>query len=286
MIATTKESRGNVAAPAWHADFLAMLPAITEHARFALRDRRAEAREDLIHEVTTHCFAAYHRLVERGKADLAYPSVLVGFALRKIFSGRRVGGRVSIQDVMSQHAQRTCGITVERLDRFNDQEGTWQESLVEDKHAGPAETAAARIDFGAWLGSLTSRDRRIAEMLAIGEKTGEVATRFGLSAARVSQLRTRSRGAGSVCRARWSTLPPRRVAAVIRAGPPCCRVGFGLVHPLKRPFPHYFQRLFAQTFWRGKQCACDRFCWGQFFELGPPENPLDATDAVVHDAAG
>jgi len=82
------------------------------------------------------------------------------------------------------------GVTVERLDRFEQEEGQWREVLVEDKNTGPAETAAARIDFGSWLGSLPNRDRRIAEMLAVGERTGDVAKTFGLSAARISQLRS------------------------------------------------------------------------------------------------
>ena len=170
--------------------FLAMLPAITEYARFSLREWRGEAKQELLQEVVANCFVAYHRLVERGKADLAFPSVLVGFALRQILSGRRVGSRLNARDVMSRQAQQVHGVTVERLDRFDDPEGEWKEALVEDKKAGPAETAAARIDFGTWLRSLPNRDRRIAEMLATGEKTGVVAERFGLTAGRVSQLRS------------------------------------------------------------------------------------------------
>jgi hypothetical protein len=189
MIASVK-SHDNVAAPAWHADFLAMLPAITEYAQFSIREWRGEAKEELLQEIIAKCFVTYHRLVERGKVDFAFPSVLASFALRHVLSGRKVGGRLAVTDVMSRHAQRTHDITVERLDRFDDQEGDWKDVLVEDKHAGPAETAAARIDVATWLQSLTSRDRRIAEMLAIGEKTGDVANTFGLSAARISQLRT------------------------------------------------------------------------------------------------
>ena len=189
MTASVRESRGNVTSPGWHADFLAMLPAITEYAGFALRDRRTEAQEDLIHEVIAHCFVAVHRLTECGKADLAYPSVLVRYALRQIFSGRSVGNRLNVRDVMSRHTQQARGVSVERLDRFDLEEGEWQEVLVEDKNAGPAETAAARIDLRAWLGLLPGRDRRIAEMLAGGEKTSTVAERFGLTAGRISQLR-------------------------------------------------------------------------------------------------
>ena len=64
-----------------------------------------------------------------------------------------------------------------------------RETLVEGRHAGPAETAAARIDLAAWFRSLARKKRRIARELARGEGTGNVARIFGLTAGRVSQLR-------------------------------------------------------------------------------------------------
>jgi hypothetical protein len=102
-----------------------------------------------------------------------------------------VGTRLSCRDVLSPYARRLKGITIERLDRFDEQEGDWREVLVEARTAGPAETAAARIDVGTWFRLLSSRNQRIAEMLARGEKTGAVANEFGLSAGRISQLRAR-----------------------------------------------------------------------------------------------
>jgi DNA-binding NarL/FixJ family response regulator len=66
----------------------------------------------------------------------------------------------------------------------------WNQQLVEDRQAGPAEIAAARIDVAAWLGSLSKRHRRIAKALALGTSTSEVARQFGLCPARISQLRS------------------------------------------------------------------------------------------------
>ena len=56
-------------------------------------------------------------------------------------------------------------------------------------HAGPAATAAARIDVHDWFGRMRPRDRRIAQALAVGGRTQEVAKRFRLSQGRVSQKR-------------------------------------------------------------------------------------------------
>ena len=61
--------------------------------------------------------------------------------------------------------------------------------LVEDRKAGPAETAIARLDLSAWMCTLSKRNRRIAKALSLGETTNAVARQFGLSAGRVSQLR-------------------------------------------------------------------------------------------------
>ncbi len=61
--------------------------------------------------------------------------------------------------------------------------------LCEDRRAGPAETAAARLDLADWFRKLSPRNRRIARALALGEQTNVVAQRFGLTAGRISQLR-------------------------------------------------------------------------------------------------
>ena len=49
--------------------------------------------------------------------------------------------------------------------------------LVETRRTGPADTAASRIDFPAWLDTLIDRDREIAEELAVGERGKDVAER-------------------------------------------------------------------------------------------------------------
>ena len=146
-------------------------------------------REELAAEVVANAFCAYIRLVRRGKHDLAYPTPLAQFAIRQVRDGRRVGGRQNAQDILSPSAQRLHGFAIERLDQRDPQTGIWNEQLVEDRRAGPAQTAAARLDLAAWLRTLSKRNRRIAKALSAGEATCDVAKRFGLTAGRVSQLR-------------------------------------------------------------------------------------------------
>jgi hypothetical protein len=189
MIAAIKTQESNTAPPAWHVEFLAMVPAIRRQAQIAFRKAHPELRHDLIGEVVANCYVAYARLVELDKMDQAYPTVLARFAIAQVRAGRRVGNRLCVRDVMSNYAQFRKGFQVERLDHFDEQDGEWQEILVEDGRAGPAEIAASRIDFAAWLRQLPARLRKVAETLATGETTIEAAQRFGISQGRISQFR-------------------------------------------------------------------------------------------------
>ena len=168
--------------------FLKMVPAIQGYARSAFRNLQPETREDAICAVVADAFFAFRRLVELGKQDLAYATPLARFAVRRYWTGRCAcmpRGR----DIMSQKARTTHQIVVERLDIFEEHTRHWHQMLVEDRRATPADVAAARIDVAAWLRSLSRRNRRIAETLAAGNTPSEVAPRFGVSRARISQVR-------------------------------------------------------------------------------------------------
>ena len=175
--------------PRWHRGFLILLPRIYHCARFAFRHLDAEAKQEAIQSVITGAMAAYVRLVELGKADIAYAAPLAHFAIRQYRDGRMLGRSLNCKDIASKYCQRAKDIVVERLDHFDPEENTWCEVLVEDRHAGPADIARTRIDFSDWLDTLKRRDRRIALKLAEGEKTSDVAKRFKVSEGRVSQLR-------------------------------------------------------------------------------------------------
>ena len=79
------------------------------------------------------------------------------------------------------------------LDDIDQASGQCKALLVESRTAGPAETAAVRIDFSAWLRTLSARDRRIVVAFVRGCRTTDIARRFRISPARVSQRRTRLR---------------------------------------------------------------------------------------------
>ena len=175
--------------PRWHKAFLLMLPRIRQHAVLSFRHMKPEARDEAVQEVVCNALRAYVRLVELKKTGIAYPTVLARYGVAQVRDGRKVGASLNVRDVSSSYAQRQKGFSVERLDQYDRNEEAWMEVFIEDKHCGPAIVAATKIDFTEWLRSLPCRVRRIAKLLATGEKTSIVAERFGVSAGRISQLR-------------------------------------------------------------------------------------------------
>lgn len=197
----------------WHRRFLAMLPAIQRQSLIAFRHFNPEARHEAVAECVANAFVAYHRLLELNKPDLVYPTVLAKFAIRQVQDHRKVGGHLNVHDVLSPYCQMRKSITVDRLDRFDPVENAWEEVLIEDKNAGPAEVVATKLDVADWLSRLPRRNRQIAQSLAIGNHTGEVAKRFNVSAGRIAQLRQAF--ARSWCTFQGETAAATRAAAVV-----------------------------------------------------------------------
>jgi hypothetical protein len=165
-----------------------MLPAIRSQLKVAFRNLDREARAEAVQEGICNAMLAYVRLHERGKVEQAYPTPLAQYAARQIREGRKVGGKLNIKDVSSPYCQRLKHVVLERLDKWDRDEG-WLEIVVEDRNATPADVARVRLDFSAWLKTLPRRDRKVALDLARGNRTGEVARRYDLSDGRISQLR-------------------------------------------------------------------------------------------------
>jgi len=168
--------------------FLEMLPSIRGVAKYAFRHLRRAAREDLICESVASAFCMFHRLVARGHAELAYPSVLAWFAVRQIREGRRVGAKLNVKDLTSPYGQRQRSVSVQCL-ADQPRHCGWEDLVAEDRHLGPAEVASFKIDFADWLKRLKWSKRQVALRFVAGGTASEVADYFRLTRPRISQLR-------------------------------------------------------------------------------------------------
>jgi hypothetical protein len=171
--------------------FLSILPRIELHGRISFRYLRCpDQRADAIAEVVALSWCWYVRLAERGKDATRFPSTLADYAARAVRAGRRVCGRERSRDVLSPTAQQHHHFTVERLPDFSTlRSNPLAEALRDNTQTPPPEQVAFRLDFPAWLRTRTERDRRLAEDLMTGERTGDVSRKFGLTPGRISQLR-------------------------------------------------------------------------------------------------
>ena len=176
---------------ALHPAFLCLLPRIELHARITFRNVRCpDRREDAVAEVVGLVWAWYARLTRRGKDPSRFPTALATFAARAVRSGRRVCGQERAKDVLSPLAQARHGFVVASLPGCSTLGGSpFDEALRDNTRSPVPEQVCFRADFPAWLRTLGRRDRRLAQAMALGHRTGELARRFRVSPARISQLR-------------------------------------------------------------------------------------------------
>jgi DNA-binding NarL/FixJ family response regulator len=169
-----------------HAAFVSLVPRLQTHARIRFRHLRPVDREEAVAEVVAYGFASFLRLKARGKDPTTFPAVFAHFVARAVANGRGVVPRLSARDLLGR--PRGERVTVHKLgDPMPD--GGWWRDLALDRRVRVDEQAAFNLDFPAWLATLTAVKRHVAELLARGHATDEAASRTGLSASRVSQLR-------------------------------------------------------------------------------------------------
>ncbi len=167
------------------------LPRIERHARVAFRDVRCpDTRSDLAAEAVALSWTWWLRLRRRGKRPDRFVSAIATYAARAARSGRRLCGQERARDVLSPRAQRRHGFAVVGLPACGTLSGNpVAEALRDNTRTPPDEQVCFRLDFPAWVTTYGERDRRIIAVMLLGERTLMVSQRFGISPARVSQLR-------------------------------------------------------------------------------------------------
>ena len=186
-----------------HADFLQLCPIIERHVRIAFRGHPLSEIEEAVAEAVGAAFVSYLHLKKRGKDPVRdFPSAMATFAALHVRSDRHVGGRSSSRDVMSTRAQRKRGFRLQSLSvaRYTGiekhslahgcrQYDALEECFRDNTRTPVGDQAAFRVDFPCFLRSLSERDRDLAWYLGLGHSASDAATRFGISAGRVTQLR-------------------------------------------------------------------------------------------------
>ena len=199
-------------APTWHEPLLAFLPLIRSTAAKAYRHLPVAERDEAVAEVVADSTSEFARLAARGRPHFWLIPALAKFAVRKRNAGRRVGTKVSRNDVLSPVPRKDANVeSLESLSRSD--VSAWRQAVADSRRTDPAEAAIFRIDFSRWLEGLPGRHREVVLALAEGERPGELANRLGIRPARVSQLRTELRAAWAVFQGEAEEHPTTATAA-------------------------------------------------------------------------
>jgi hypothetical protein len=177
---------------ALQARFVELRPQIEKHGRIYFRFVRCKQRlADLIAEMVSLGWKYFVRLVLRGKDPRNFLPMFNRRLAQHVKLGRRITGKEKPNDVLSSRAQVQHGFMVQTLPQYETDSGDNEalDALQDNTRTPPPEQAAFRIDFSAWLRTQTHRKRRIIHELMMGERTLDVANRFGTTPSRISQIR-------------------------------------------------------------------------------------------------
>jgi DNA-directed RNA polymerase specialized sigma24 family protein len=167
-------------------DFMALKSVVERHAKIAFRYLSPADREEAVAEAVAAAFQSFVSLTRRSKDPFRFPSMIATRAVQHVQNDRRVGSKLNSRDVFSRLASQRKGFQLQSLFRA---EGEWTEALVDNRQTPIPDQVSFRCDFPRWLQTLRPRDRRLVDLLAMGHSTASTARRFGLSPARISQLR-------------------------------------------------------------------------------------------------
>ena len=183
-----------------HDRFLALLPKIETHGSIVFRQLHPSKKEEVLQEMRALAWKWFVRLAQRGKDAAEFISTFNTFLARAIRNGRRIMGQEKAKDAMCEFAQRRHGFRVQALPitrtcyeqlyaDVRGQHDAFDDRLKDNTVTPVPDQAAFRIDWPAWVRTRCDRDRRIIGDLVEGQQGKEVGRKFGLSPARVCQLR-------------------------------------------------------------------------------------------------
>jgi TPR repeat protein len=161
------------------------------HAAIFFRHGRCPQRkDDCVAETVAVAWKWYRRLAERGQDARLFPLALASLAARHVKNGRRVCGQEKSRDALSPLAQARHGFVTGTLPEYETLSGNPLFEALHDNTRSPVdEQVCFRLDFPRWLARLGDRRRRIAQDMALGNRTKELARAYGLSQGHISQLR-------------------------------------------------------------------------------------------------
>jgi len=175
--------------------FIELMPFLTKSARRAFAGYNSDKRSEAVQNILCWAFLNLKNLASKGRLHDAYAGAVARFAIGRHHEGRSLGVVTSSGDVMSHYCQnlgrsqvKNYGLAENIADCFT------SEATATDARYPVDRTVQFKMDFfEGWLQGQSERDREIIFDLAMGETTGDVARKYGVSDGLISQYRKRYR---------------------------------------------------------------------------------------------
>ena len=185
-----KKTLGKITDEQINARYLEMLPLITMIARKAFASYNPEKQEEAIQNAQVWALVNLRYMAENGKFDEAKASPLAWYAVKRHRTGRTVGTASSSTDVMSEYCQILGRSKIKYYQPENGVDDIFHsESVKRDARCPLDLTTDLKMDYEAWYHNQSPRDQDIIHDLSMGYTTSEVAKKFGVSLANISQKR-------------------------------------------------------------------------------------------------
>ena len=165
--------------------FVELLPRVETLARGYFHFIRCLAtRDDLVAETMAMSWKWYLKLEADGRNPCEFLNGIVRNAARAAYAGRGFAHNARKKDAMNPFER-----TFISLPMHSTLNGSIFDEALHDPAWPVPDQAAFRIDFPQWRASYDQFKRAVMDAMAMGERTKDLAERFGLTPGRISQMR-------------------------------------------------------------------------------------------------
>jgi DNA-directed RNA polymerase specialized sigma24 family protein len=173
--------------------FAEALPEVQRLATLQHRRLSGAQQEDAVAETVALAWKNYQRLALSGRDPQPLLPSIVRYAAGHVRAGKLLG-RNEPRDVLSRLSREQGGYSVGHLPQADGEPAAAEiRDALRSRSSGPAAEAIARLDWQAFLQTLSPTQRQVAEGLAEGLNLSDIASQRGVSKAAVQQAVARLR---------------------------------------------------------------------------------------------
>lgn len=172
------------------ATFIRNYDKIQELVAWHHRRLHGHLRQEAMQETLAYTMQLLRKLTRQGDDPVPLLPKVVRFASLRWYDHARFAGNLSAKDLFSRKARRRTSFVTSLPHSTEENEAAAEvRNAMRDRAAGPAELAILKLDYEAFLDSLTPKQREIIESFESGLTLSEIARQRGVSHTAIQDCR-------------------------------------------------------------------------------------------------